>query len=303
MPAPRFLTVCLNPVLQKTLRLAALQRGRVNRLLHHRLDASGKGINVTRVLSQLGEQVIHMTQLGGRFRDSFLDLAARDQLEIAWRESQAEIRFCYTIIEEGSAQATEVVEESEPVAPETEPLLDALYEELLEQCDWVVFSGSKAAGFSHGVVPRWVERAKVRGCRVVLDVRGADLTGALPHSPTVIKPNFDEFVQTFFGSGSAAAGPELLGAVEEEMQRLVRRYGCAVVVTRGTDETLFADSEGVHRMPVAAVPAISSTGSGDAFTAGLVAALAHDVRLADAVRQGQHCGALNAAQERPGVIR
>ena len=51
-----FLSVCLNPTLQKTLSFSSIVPGKVNRTGVHRLDVSGKGINVTRILTQLGKK-------------------------------------------------------------------------------------------------------------------------------------------------------------------------------------------------------------------------------------------------------
>jgi fructose-1-phosphate kinase PfkB-like protein len=188
MTAPRFLTICLNPVLQKTLTLERLERGAVNRLSEHRFDASGKGINVTRVLSQLGEQVVHLTQLGGRLREQFLALAADDNLTVRWCDSGSEIRFCYTLLERQGATTTEVVEEAEPVAPGTEAALDTLFSELLREATWVTFSGSKAAGFAAQLFPRWVAAAKAAGKGVLLDIRGAVCARASPRHPTSSSP-------------------------------------------------------------------------------------------------------------------
>jgi hypothetical protein len=77
-----FLTVCLNPVLQRTLSFPALRIGGVNRTEEHRVDASGKGINVARVLTQLGARATALTTVGGRFADYFLDLTRRDELTV-----------------------------------------------------------------------------------------------------------------------------------------------------------------------------------------------------------------------------
>jgi len=51
------------------------------------------------------------------------------------------------------------------------------------------------------------------------------------------------------------------------------------------------------------VEGLNTTGSGDAFTAGLAAALEEGATLVDAVAEGVRCGALNAALLKPGVIR
>ena len=93
------LTVCLNPTLQKTLCFPSVTQGEVNRTDNHRLDASGKGINVSRVLTQLGKTAVHLTQLGGELRPLFLSLCKKDKLlgslgTVEWVESKSPIRFC-----------------------------------------------------------------------------------------------------------------------------------------------------------------------------------------------------------------
>jgi len=47
----------------------------------------------------------------------------------------------------------------------------------------------------------------------------------------------------------------------------------------------------------------NTTGCGDAFTAGLAAALESGADFDTAVSEGIRCGALNAALVKPGVIR
>ena len=109
----RFLTVCMNPTLQKTLVFPSLVNDTVNRTANHRLDVSGKGINVSRVLTQLGKENCHLTQLGGILRPLFLDLSKQDGLKVEWVESSSPIRFCYTVLDRQEKSVTELVEEAE----------------------------------------------------------------------------------------------------------------------------------------------------------------------------------------------
>ncbi len=118
--APRFLAVCLNPTLQKTLVVSSTRPGEVNRCLKSRLDASGKGVNVARVLGQLGEDCTHLTHAGGQFRRVFLKLAEQSGVTVQAIDSHSEIRFCTTIVELESDCATELVESSERVNESTE---------------------------------------------------------------------------------------------------------------------------------------------------------------------------------------
>jgi len=332
-----FLTICLNPTLQKTLRFPSVISGTVNRTANHRLDVSGKGINVTRVLTQLGKKALHLTQLGpkssseGSMRPLFLSLCENDGLSVEWVESGSQIRFCYTILNEQDGSVTELVEESEPVAVETEKCLLEKYDSLLTNADCLIISGTKAAGFSDTVFPVMVKKAKDKGMRIILDIRGKDLLECLKYEPDIVKPNLYEFASTFT--------PELIKdndltiddkaakeQIKSAMLETARKYKCRVILTNGSREILAADyapmeaQNNFFEVKIQPVKAVNTIGCGDAFTAGLAAALydgsatqtgsASQIRsvkqtfdLNAAISEGIRCGALNAGLVRPGVIR
>ena len=306
-----FLTVCLNPTLQKTLRFSSIIPGTVNRTDTHRLDVSGKGINVSRVLSQLGKKVIHLTQLGGVMRPLFLSLCEKDSLAVEWAESNSAIRFCYTLITDtGNIEnnVTELVEESEPVGADTcKHLLDK-FDALLPGSDCLIISGTKAAGFPDTTIPLMVQKAKKRDMTVILDVRGKDLIESLRYRPDIIKPNLFEFALTF--------APELIknndlledeDTVRKQISALsvemCKKYQCRVILTRGARPVWAAEHDNFFEVSHTAVKPLNSTGSGDAFTAGLAAALENGANFSAAISEGIRCGSLNARCFKPGVIK
>jgi 1-phosphofructokinase family hexose kinase len=295
-----YLTVSMNPTLQKVVCFSSIIKDAVNRSRRHRFDVAGKGLNVCRVLSQLGKEALHLTILGGETRPLFLELSRREGLALRWVESGSPIRFCYTLIDEGDGSVTELVENTLPVEAETGARLREAFEALLPQCGTVVIAGTRAEGFSGDLVPCMVRRAKEAGRRVVLDLWGGDLLESLPCGPDVIKPNLAEFAATFF-PGAGIPGRE---QVRERCRELCRRYRCAVVLTRGTGAVWYAEGENFAEYPVTpAAKTVNTTGSGDAFTAGLAAALGDGLGLREAVAGGARCGALNAGLLQAGSIR
>ena len=307
-----FLTVCLNPTLQKTLRFSSIVPGAVNRTGVHRLDVSGKGINVTRVLSQLGKKAVHLTQLGGVMRPLFLSLCEQDGLSVEWVESGSEIRFCYTVLNESDGAVTELVEESEAVCTGTEQRLLEKFDSVLCNASLdlkcLIISGTKAAGFSDRVIPCMVRKAKEKGLRVILDVKGKDLIESLQYEPDVVKPNLLEFAETF--------APDLIKendlVINDEAEReriksaimdMAQKYNCRIILTNGSRKLLATDRDKFFEAEFEAVKAVNSTGCGDAFTAGLAAALEDGANFLEAIGEGVRCGAKNAALVRPGVIR
>ncbi|MCL2440972.1 MAG: PfkB family carbohydrate kinase [Treponema sp.] len=296
--------------------------GAVNRTATHRLDASGKGINVTRVLTQLGKKAMHLTQLGGETMPLFLSLCEQDGLSVEWVESKcltsgqaSQIRFCYTVLTENDGYTTELVEESRPVAAGTEQRLLEKFDVLLNLekphpiPHSLIISGTKAAGFSDNVIPIMVRKAKEKGLRIILDIKGKDLLECLKYEPDIIKPNLDEFTETFKTSPN-----------KEMLIDLARKHKCRIVLTDGSRKILAAcgaasgaasgvsvhpanaDSENYFEVTVNPVKAVNTTGCGDAFTAGLAAALQDGSSFHEAINEGIRCGTLNAGLVKPGVI-
>jgi fructose-1-phosphate kinase PfkB-like protein len=302
-----FLCVCLNPVIQKTLVFRHLHPGDVNRAKAHRVDASGKGVNVARVLAQTGRRSIHLTQTGGVNREWFLSMCADSGFELRTVDSGSEIRFCYTVIDEATGDATELVEESEPVGATTGDGILAAFKACLPECQAVIISGTKAAGFDSGIIGEMARLTKAAGLLLVLDVKGADLLSALPFRPLVVKPNLAEFVSTWpLPANIDTQGASYEAAVRDHAAKvggeLFERYGSHLVLTRGSRPTWYWDGSSLCEEAVEPRRALNPTGSGDSFTAGLAAILADGGTLCEAIREGSRLGRLNAEHLMPGSI-
>jgi len=298
-----YLTVCLNPVIQKSLVFEALEHGEVNRTARYRTDVAGKGILPTRVLTQSGEKAIHLTQLGGPTRDWFLSMCASDQLDVRWVESGASIRFCTTIIELNGSHATELVEEGAAVAVSTHDAILKSFMELMPLVDAVLLSGTVAAGFRPGMMGELARLAGESGKHLYLDIKGRDLVDCLAARPVSVKPNLEELAAT--ACVPRPANDDADGArslVERIGREYFDRYGTYLVVTRGSRPTLFWDGSRLGETAVEKVEVINPIGSGDSFGAGLAVALEKGESLDAAVLAGTRLGALNAQGLKPGSI-
>jgi 1-phosphofructokinase/tagatose 6-phosphate kinase len=303
--AKRFLCVCLNPVIQKTLVFQALDMGEVNRTGSHRMDAAGKGICPTRVLTQCGEKAVNFTQLGGPMRDWFLSLCHDDGLDVEWVESGSPIRYCTTLIETGPRhRATELVEEAIPVAGNTSDLLVQRFGELVSNFDAVLLSGTVARGIRQGTMGVLAELSSAAGKHLYLDLKGADLQDCLRYRPVSVKPNLEELAHTmnvpYVEVRSEGAARAL---VEKAGRKYHDEYGAWLIVTRGAGSTLFWDGRYLGEHPVDPVAVVNPIGSGDAFGAGVARMLEGGADLQTAVAEGTRLGGLNAGLLKPGTIR
>ena len=109
------LAVCLSPTFQRMLVFPSFAENEVNRSTQVLEIASGKGINVSRVLNLLGRPCTNLIQLGGRRVPEFLDLCLQDGLDVVYLPVEADIRTCTTVINEKDHTSTELVEEARTV--------------------------------------------------------------------------------------------------------------------------------------------------------------------------------------------
>jgi len=301
-----FLVLSLNPVIQKTFVFQNIDIGEVNRCSEYYVDAAGKGVNVARILMQLGEEAILVSHAGGREKDYYLSLVAQDDIPVRIVDSSSDVRTCYTLLEKGAHTTTEIVEESKPVAPGTDALVRTTYTETLGGSKAVIITGTQAEGYSDSLYPDCVRDAKKAGKMVVLDIKGKSLLSSLQFRPDIIKPNLAEFAGTFFPEKKVSEQGEHQDVVElcaHMMAELYKDYGTLTVLTMGKRGVLFFNGERVKKIDASPIVPVNTIGCGDAFTAGLSASLLLDHDIEKAVMQGQACAEKNALFIKPGTIR
>lgn len=288
----RFLTVCLSPVIQKTLLFNSIKLSEVNRAKEHYTDPSGKGINVTRVLRQLGADVTHLTQAGGNNGRHFKTLLKKEKINFKIVNSESSVRSCYTLLDRKNATTTEIVEESNPVEMSIERKLIKSFTRLVLKHDILVISGSKAPGYSRSVIPQMVKIAKSAGLTVILDMKGEDLLNSLQYSPDYIKHNLSEYSESFNCD-------KPLNSVASELAY----NGIHLIVTDGINPVKFWNGSIMEETIISAVATpVNTTGCGDAFAAGFAYALSMGMNIKEAVNKGIICGNMNSRYIRPGVI-
>ncbi len=272
------LIVCLNPTFQSTMLFTSFSPGEVNRSYEHYLDASGKGMNSARILSQLGKKAALLTHLGGPRKEEMLTLCSRDEVEIIHTDSSSDIRTCTTIIANGIC--TELVQNPEPVAKGCEKEIRKLFSEAIQRSEALIICGTRAPGYSKDLYSDFVKEAKEANKFVLLDIKGEDLLSCLPYRPDVIKPNFSEFVETFFGEKVPEQGEnsELLARVQEKMAALQSEYGCKSVISRGKHPLLLFDTIATT-IEIEPAEVVNSIGCGDTLTSSLTLSLLEGLSL------------------------
>lgn len=288
--------LCLGttPVYQRSMVFEHLRLDEVNRAAAVHDYASGKSVNVARVLHTLGERVI-ATGFAGADRGAALlrDLDAAG-IPNEFVLVDAPTRQCVTVIDRARGAATELVEESSPVRGNDWERLFEVFERVVVDATAVVLSGSLPPKAPQDFYRSCIARMP-RPLPVVLDTRGEPLRHALGHPRLVVKLNREELGATV--GHALAADAEVL----EALKSVLPEQG-AVVVTLGVGGAIASDGPGAWRVHVPKVPTRSAVGSGDAFSAGLTMGLVRGQALPEACAWGAACGAANAMTDLAGHL-
>lgn len=281
--------VCLGttPVYQRTMVFGRLTLDSVNRAREVYDYASGKSVNVARVIQTLGGQVLATGFLGGsrgQMLSRDLDDAgvAHDFVAVT-----AQTRQCVTVIDVAAGTATELVEESSAVTEQDWARLETKLRELLPRASVWVFSGTLAPGAPADFYARWLPLAQQAGVRAIVDAAGEPLRLAMRHPNVTLKMNREELSSTL--SLDLSADEAMIATMREHTPP-----GGNLVVTLGAGGALASDGQSCWRIGSPKISPVSAVGSGDAFAAGLAIAFSEGKPLPDALRFAVACGAANA---------
>lgn len=188
------LTVTMNPSIDISYPLDELKIDTVNRVVDVTKTAGGKGLNVTRVLSEFGDPVAATGLVGGKLGEYLLENIGGD-VKKHFYTIAGETRNCIAILY-GDNQ-TEILEKGPKIQEKEGQGFLGHFKELLNLVDVVAISGSLPAGLPVDYYANLVHLANQAGKPVVLDCSGAALQAVLEsdHKPTVIKPNNEELSQ------------------------------------------------------------------------------------------------------------
>ncbi len=290
------LCIGTTPAAQRVMIFRKLALDAVNRATTTLDGAAGKSVNVAKVLKALGEQPVATGFLGGDHGEFLRAGLAEKGIASDFVTVSTRTRQCITVIDESAGTQTELVEESRPVEPADFDKLRAVIRRRVPECRAVVMSGTIVTGGPVNLYFDCTRLAENVGALSVVDGQGAALVEALQAKPGLVKPNRSELAATL--------GRELKDEADvmKAMRELIERGAQRVVVTAGQGSTLAFDGKNFRRIITPRVRALNPIGSGDAFTAGLVARLVHGDDLGEACRWGSAAGAANALTPMPGEV-
>jgi 1-phosphofructokinase len=167
-----FLTVTLNPALDKTLRVGKNLPQVTVRATGSVTLAGGKGVNVGRALLAFGARVRALMPLGNHAGSHVAALAGAEGMEVAAVPISGWTRMALTILEEETGRYWHYLEPGPELEERDLTRLREGFLWALDGCHTVVLSGSLPAPAAAPLLPWMIRTARERGLRVALDSFG-----------------------------------------------------------------------------------------------------------------------------------
>jgi len=282
-------TVTLNPAVDKTMHVSRFVVGKTNRGLVVQVDPGGKGINVAKVLKQLGCAVTATGFLAGNNGRYIAESLTAKEILTDFVYLPGETRINLKIIDPDWGTETEINEPGFPVGEEPLKQLEEKISTLAERCAVMVFSGSLPPGVPVDIYAALLRIARGKGVKTILDTSGEALQYGMAGRPDLIKPNREEV-------------EELLGIRLEEERELIEaargllaRGPATVVISLGAAGALTASANKLLRAWPPAIKTGSTIGAGDSMVAAFAYALMKKLPLAEALRLATAASTATAA--------
>ncbi len=260
-------TVTLNPSIDQHLEVEKLVKHDANRASSVTYHAGGKGVNVSKVVRELGGPTRAYTIVAGFVGDFWNELV--EEIDVPhWSmrvEGQTRVN---TVITDRLDRTQTRISAPGPCAKPAEitRFLKKLLAVRPKPFIWV-FGGSLPRGMNASTNRRFIEALQANGTPCVLDADDEALRQGLKAKPFLIKPN--EFEMRRLTRRRLDTVPEYLDAARRVVDSGVKY----VVVSLAARGALFVSAHEAFLVPTVSVRVRSRVGAGDSLIGGLATGL------------------------------
>ncbi|MEI7905028.1 MAG: hexose kinase [Candidatus Firestonebacteria bacterium] len=279
--------------MQKILVFDEFNEGHVLRAKELFQNASGKGINVSRAIKNLGGTALATGFVGGingkLMKKMLKDEGIKEHLTL----TETNTRVCTTVINEKTNSSTELIEPGGKISAKEIAAFRTDFTSSLKHASLVSISGTLPPGCGEDLYAELVSEAHKKGVKVCADIRGEPLLRAFKAKakPYLLKMNSLEFKDTFGERKMQEVFTELLAAGIE-----------TVIITFGKDGLVAAVKEGIYgAIPEKIIP-LNATGAGDSMMGGFCFAIEKGAGLTEILQTGTGAAVASTQTFLPAVF-
>ena len=288
--------VCPNPAIDKLYAIDDFAPGEDYPGQRPTVRFGGKGVNVARVLSQLGAEATLYAFMGEESETGFRREMEK-RCKCAFVVVPGACRTTVNVIDRKNSRETVITERGPEVTEaHVQQMMQAL-EANVQPGDLVCCSGSIIAGAPADLYAQISRLSAARSAKCALDCNAAALPKSLEGAAYALgKPNERELCALL-----GRARTQTPAEIARLARRLMPPYA-ALLVSMGAQGGVWVGAEGACLARVPEKPVVSTVGSGDAAFAGALHAMAKGLSAAEALRLAMACGVANAMLGEVGSV-
>lgn len=277
-------TVTFNPAIDYVINVDKFKQGSVNRVSSNEKFAGGKGINVSRVLNNLGVKSKALGFVGGFTGKFIVDSLEEQGVETEFIEVKEDTRIN---VKMKSDTETEINGAGPEVTSEDlEKLFDII--KSLTSEDYLVLAGNVQKSVPSNIYSIIQEKCADNNAKVIVDTTGDALVATLKNKPFLIKPNNHELGEIF--------NKEL--ETKEDIifyaKKLIEMGAQNVIISMAAKGALLINASGVYHATPAKGTVKNSVGAGDSVIGGFLAKYSENKDILEAFRYGAASGSTTA---------
>ncbi len=258
------LIITLNPLLERRFNYKSISFDSVNRNGLVTFQAGGKGINVSRQLKHLGIESFNLFFSGGQNGKLFRGLLRKEQLSFNTVHIEDETRQAAIIISEEQKNIYSFFPTNPKISVKEIAEMKSVISKALSNSELVIISGSAPSIESQEIVSFTISEANRLDKVSVCDYYGQNLKEVIKQSPTILHNNFDEIEK--YLNVKLDDEENVISTLKFLYEQGIKR----VYLTNGEKPFYAQNFDYIYKVYPPKVNAIDSTGSGDAFVAGLI---------------------------------
>ncbi len=271
-------TCTLNPAIDRNMEVESLVLDDTNRVVSMSRQAGGKGINVSRVVRELGGETVAYGFVGGYDGDMLKKILRRERVPFDFTAIRRDVRSNFIVTDMSTHRQTRLSTPGPQVSDVELKRLVNRITGIKPKPSYMVFAGSVPPGVPMNIYHELIHIMRKEGVLTVLDSSDQWLKAGVTARPYIIKPNVRE-AEVLMGEGLKTE-KDIIRAVGT----LVARGVGIACISRGRDGMIVADKDIVLKVVPPDVHVMSTVGAGDSTVAGLVLKLSEGGSLEEAVR-------------------
>ncbi len=288
-------TITLSPSLDRVIDVQELLYDDVNRIEEVHNCAGGRGIDVSRVIKELGGHSVALGFVGGY---EGLELEGRlisEGIVCDFTRIGGETRT-NNIVYQKKKKLQTLFSTGEPVISPVE--LASFFNKVREipSQSFAVISGGLPEGVNDNFYAQMIIALKEKGVKVILDADGGAFKIGANAGPYLMKPNIHEFGRLVENNISSV----------EEIINYAKQYENVVeytVVSMGARGVVGINGSKSYLVTPPGVKVRSAAGAGDSLVAGIVYSLSEGRTFEDALLLGVACGTASAVNPGNGLCK